>query len=98
MSGRTEEVFRRHYNTIATAILHPLEVTDLLIEKGILASQLKFDVQKKHSLETRVDLLMRAVTAAVKINSDYLKVFIAILEQFPEAAEVAKIMSNELGD
>ena len=98
MSTKAQDVLQDHYASITAAILHPLELTGLLVQEGMVSRQLASEVMGKSSLSERVALVMRAVTAAVEANSDQLRVFIAVLERFTEAAPVARRMSKELGN
>ena len=94
-SRKDQDVLQQNYASISEAILYPIEVPGFLIQEGIVSRQPASEVIGKSSLSERVALLMRAVTAAVAANSGQLRVFIAVLKRFPEAAKVAWKMTNE---
>ena len=97
MSSKAEDVIQDYYASISDLILHPLDVATHLIQEKVVSRNLASEIMDTSLLSNRVGLLMRAVTAAVKANSDHLRVFIAVLERYPEAAPVAGKMWKDLG-
>ena len=100
-SGRSpeEQVIQNHHNDLQRVIIHPLKVASKLVQEGVVDEALVSEVstQGRSQLQNSTAIIT-AVTASIHSNPDQFQVFISVLEDSPESANLASRMRNELGE
>ena len=94
-----EQIIQNHHNDLQEAIIHPLIVASKLVQEGVVSIALVSEVstQGRSQLQNSTAIIT-AVTASIHSNPDQLQVFMSVLEDSPESANLASKMRNELSE
>ena len=94
-----EQVIQNHHNKLQKAIIHPLTVASKLLQEGVVSGDLVSEVstQGRSQLQNSTSIIT-AVTASIHSNPDQFQVFMSVLEDSPESANLATRMRNELSE
>ena len=91
------EVLRIFYNDIHQVIAHPRDVALLLYQEGVVAEGVLDEVtDPARPSSEKTDVIMRAVSKAVKGDPKKLLMLIAVLGNFAESVPVANRMKERL--
>ena len=92
-----EGVIQNHYNDLQVAIIHPLSVASKLLQEGVVGKTLVSEVSTQgRSQVQNSTAILSAVTASIHNNPELFQVFMSVLEDSPETANLAKKMRNQL--
>ena len=94
-----EQIVQIHHNDLQRVIIHPLDVASKLLQEGVVSRALVSEVstQGRSQLQNSTAILT-AVTASIHSNPDQFQVFVSVLEDSPESANLATKMRNELSE
>ena len=94
-----EQIIQNHHNDLQEAIIYPLTVASKLLQEGMVSRALVSEVSTlgRSQLQNSTAIIT-AVTASIHSNPDQFQVFVSVLEDSPESANLAKIMRNELSE
>ena len=94
-----EQIIQNHHNDLQEAIIHPLTVASKLLQEGVASRALVSAVstQGRSQLQNSTAIIT-AVTASIRSNPDQFQVFMSVLEDSPESANLASRMRDELSE
>ena len=94
-----EQVIQNHHNDLQEAIIHPLTVASKLLQEGVVSRALVSEVstQGRSQLQNSTAIIT-AVTASIRSNPDQFQVFMSVLKDSPESANLSTNMRNELSE
>ena len=94
-----EQIIQNHHNDLQRAIIHPLDVASNLVQKRVVSSPLVSEVSTlgRSQLQNSTAIIT-AVTASIHSNPDQFQVFVSVLEDSPESANLATRMRDELSE
>ena len=94
-----ERVIQNHHNDLQQVIISPLHVASKLHQEGVVSRTLVSDVNTlgRSQLQNSTAILS-AVTASIHSKPDQFQVFMSVLEDSPESANLARRMRNELSE
>ena len=94
-----EQIIQNHHNDLQRTIINPLDVASKLVQEGVVSSPLVSEVstQGRSQLQNSTAIIT-AVTASIHSNPDQFQVFVSVLEDSPESANLATRMRDELSE
>ena len=94
-----EQIIQNHHNDLQQAIIHPLTIASKLLQEGVVSIALVSEVstQGRSQLQNSTAIIT-AVTASIHSNPDQFQVFVSVLKDIPESANLASKMSSELSE
>ena len=94
-----ERVIQKHHNDLQETIINPLSVASKLFQEGVVGRTLVSQVstQGRSQLQNSTAIIT-AVTASIHSKLDHFQVFMSVLEDNPESANLARRMRNELSE
>ena len=98
-SSPEERVIQNHHNDLQQVIINPLNVASKLLQEGVVSRTLISEVNTlgRSQLQNSTALIT-AVTASIHSKPDQFQVFMSVLEDSPESANLARRMRNELSE
>ena len=86
-----ERVIQNHHNDLQQVIISPLHVASKLHQEGVVSRTLVSDVNTlgRSQLQNSTAILS-AVTASIHSKPDQFQVFMSVLEDSPESANLGK--------
>ena len=98
-SSPEERVIQNHHSDLQHAIIYPLIFASKLLQEGVVSRTLVSEVntQGRSQLQNSTAILT-AVTASIHSKPDQFQVFMSVLEDSPESANLATRMRNELSE
>ena len=94
-----ESVIQNNHHDLQEAIIYPLTVASKLLQEGVVSRTLVSEVstQGRSQLQNSTAIIT-AVTASIHSKPDQFQVFMSVLEDSPESANLARRMRNELSE
>ena len=94
-----ERVVLNHHNDLQQVIINPLHVASKLLQEGVVSRTLVSEVNTlgRSQLQNSTAIIT-AVTASIHSKPDQFQVFMSVLEDSPESANLATRMRNELSE
>ena len=94
-----EQVIQNHHNDLQRVIIHPLDVASKLLQEGVVSRALVSEVSTlgRSQLQNSTAIIT-AVTASIHSNPDQFQVFMSVLEDSPESANLASRLRSELSE
>ena len=94
-----ERVIQNHLNDLQQVIIHPLIVASKLLQEGVVSRTLVSEIstQGRSQLQDSTAIIT-AVTASIHSKPYQFRVFMSVLEDSPESANLARRMRNELSE
>ena len=94
-----EQIIQNHHNDLQRVIIHPLDVASKLHQECVVSRTLVSEVNTlgRSQLQNSTAIIT-AVTASIHSNPDQFQVFVSVLEDSPESANLATRMRNELSE
>ena len=94
-----ERVIQNHHHDLQEAIIYPLTVASKLLQEGVVSRTLVSEVNTlgRSPLQNSTAILT-AVTASIHSKPDQFQVFLSVLEDSRESANLARKMRDELSE
>ena len=94
-----ERVIQNHHNDLQQVIISPLHVASKLHQEAVVSRTLVSEVNTTgRSQLQNSTAIITAVTASIHSKPDQFQVFMSVLEDSPESANLARRMRNELSE
>ena len=92
-----ERVIQKHHHDLQVAIIHPLPCASKLLQEGVVGMTLVNEISTQgRSQVQNSSAIVAAVTASIRNDPELFQVFMSVLEDSPETANLAKKMRNKL--
>ena len=92
-------MIQNHHNDLQQVIINPLDVGSKLLQEGVVGNTLVSEVNTLgRSQIQNSTAIISAVTASIHSKPDQFQVFMSVLEDSPESANLARRMRNELSE
>ena len=94
-----EKSFQNYHNDLQQVIIKPLQVASKLLQEKVVSNALVSEVSTlgRSQLQNSTAIIS-AVTASIHSKPDQFQVFMSVLEDRPESANLARRMRNELSE
>ena len=94
-----EFVVQKHHSDLQRVIIYPLQVASKLLQEGVVGASLVSEVstQGRSQLQNSTTIIT-TVIASIHSKPDQFQVFMSVLEDSPESANLARRMRNELSE
>ena len=98
-SSPEERVIQNYHNDLQQVIINPLQVASKLLQEKVVGNALVSEVNTlgRSQLQNSTAIIT-AVTASIHSKPDQFQVFMSVLEDSPESANLARRMRNELSE
>ena len=98
-SSPEERVIQNYHNDLQQVIIKPLQVASKLLQEKVVSNALVSEVSTlgRSQLQNSTAIIT-AVTASIHSKPDQFQVFMSVLEDRPESANLARRMRNELSE